>query len=172
MKFRSEKATTFMCRVDEEIKKTDSANGKLPLDFYNAEWFNSHTPGERTVIADSGNVIFLPDASRSIWGQQHKDEKLNDKNFTQKYWDEMTEGYDLSHEISAEEEDKSKNPDSSDLDTTSEEEAENSDEEQINECDGDGLDSQEIQGIARLDRDTGMAHVDNPGCFAVGVASG
>ncbi|MBW0517937.1 hypothetical protein O181_057652 [Austropuccinia psidii MF-1] len=193
LKFRSNKATKFMRRVDEEIEKTDNANGKrtqrrqrvepqspmeslckrvpkgLPLDFYDPEWFNECPSGERTVTADSHNVAFLQDVSKSIRGRQHPDEKLNDRNFTDKYWDEMTEPYDLSHEIAAEEEDDSDESDSTDLDGTSEEL--NKSDEEGNDSDWENLDNQAIQGKVE-DRDTEMAHVEDPGCFAVGVNSG
>ncbi|MBW0592535.1 hypothetical protein O181_132250 [Austropuccinia psidii MF-1] len=77
----------------------------LPIHFYDPSWFNNCPPGQKTTIADSFNVAFLPDASQSIRGIQHPDERLNDQSFTEKYWEECAESYDLSHEIAREDED-------------------------------------------------------------------
>ncbi|MBW0481070.1 hypothetical protein O181_020785 [Austropuccinia psidii MF-1] len=82
----------------------------------------------------------------------------------------MTEPYGLSHKIAAAEEDDSDESDSTDLDGTSEE-LKKSDEEEGNDLDWENLDSQVIQGKVE-DRDTEMAHVEDPGCFSVGVNSG
>ncbi|MBW0497861.1 hypothetical protein O181_037576 [Austropuccinia psidii MF-1] len=107
---RSEKANKFMRRLDEEIEKAQNAEQKvnqrcqchmpadgmasigkyapkgLPIDFYNTYWYNNHTAGQEQSFADSYNVAFLPDTSKSLIGNQHPDERLSDKRFTQKYW--------------------------------------------------------------------------------------
>ncbi|MBW0497880.1 hypothetical protein O181_037595 [Austropuccinia psidii MF-1] len=61
------------------------------------------TAGQKTLTADVFNVAFLPDASESLRGTQHPNERLGDRNFTQKYWDQLIEPYDISHKISNEE---------------------------------------------------------------------
>ncbi|MBW0476128.1 hypothetical protein O181_015843 [Austropuccinia psidii MF-1] len=120
---RSEKANQFMRRIDEEIEKAQNAERKgnqrrqrhmpadgmasiskyapkgLPIDFYDPDWYNNRTAGQKRSFADSYNVAFLPDASKSLLGNQHPDERLSDKRFTQKYWEEVIEAYDISHEM-------------------------------------------------------------------------
>ncbi|MBW0524787.1 hypothetical protein O181_064502 [Austropuccinia psidii MF-1] len=109
MKFHYQNATIFMRRLDEEIEKAEEDNGKsghqrlqevppiqsdsifthipkrLLIDFYDPEWYNSCTAGKRTISADKFNVVFLPDASMSIRGNQHPDENLNDRHLSDKY---------------------------------------------------------------------------------------
>ncbi|MBW0539064.1 hypothetical protein O181_078779 [Austropuccinia psidii MF-1] len=74
----------------------------LPIDFYNSKWFNDFPIGEKTVLADSFKVAFLPNASRYIHGIQHPDKRLSDRKFTKKYWEKCAASYDLSHKISKE----------------------------------------------------------------------
>ncbi|MBW0522694.1 hypothetical protein O181_062409 [Austropuccinia psidii MF-1] len=76
LEYRSEKATIFMHRVDEEIVKAESTSRKksqrrerhiaedgrasirkvtpnsLPIDFYDPDWFNNRTSGQKISIAD------------------------------------------------------------------------------------------------------------------------
>ncbi|MBW0579827.1 hypothetical protein O181_119542 [Austropuccinia psidii MF-1] len=63
------------------------------------KWYNSRTAGKKTISADTFNVAFLPDASLSIRGNQHPYEKLNDRRFNEKYWDQLIEPYNISHNI-------------------------------------------------------------------------
>ncbi|MBW0487587.1 hypothetical protein O181_027302 [Austropuccinia psidii MF-1] len=60
------------------------------------------------------SIAFLPDATKSIWGIKQPDEKLGNKCFSEKYWDEATQPYDLSHKIAAEDDDDESNLDSED----------------------------------------------------------
>ncbi|MBW0473705.1 hypothetical protein O181_013420 [Austropuccinia psidii MF-1] len=99
--YRSQKATTFMRRVDEEIAKAKNIEGKKS---------QKH---ERVEMA------FLPNALQSIRGVQHPNEKLGDKKFTEKHWEKATEQYDLSHEIAAEDEYDESNSDFQDIDSDS-----------------------------------------------------
>ncbi|MBW0562333.1 hypothetical protein O181_102048 [Austropuccinia psidii MF-1] len=48
-------------------------------------------------------VAFLPDATKSLLGKPHPDERLSNKRFTQKHWDEAIKPYDISHEIANDE---------------------------------------------------------------------
>ncbi|MBW0557276.1 hypothetical protein O181_096991 [Austropuccinia psidii MF-1] len=97
-----------MRRVDEKIEKAERIEQKrsrgrnrivmdspsisihsqppkgLPIDFYNPSWFNNCPPGQKTTVADSLNIAFLPDVSQSICGIQNPDKRLNDQNFTEK----------------------------------------------------------------------------------------
>ncbi|MBW0504954.1 hypothetical protein O181_044669 [Austropuccinia psidii MF-1] len=127
--FRSQKANIFMRRVAEEIDKEELIEGKqskrqnqikidspnvstnsqppkgLQIDFYDPTWFNNCPIGKKKILADAFKVSFLPNASQSIRGVQHPDERLSHQNFTEKYWEINTEKYDLSHEIAREDED-------------------------------------------------------------------
>ncbi|MBW0558805.1 hypothetical protein O181_098520 [Austropuccinia psidii MF-1] len=134
-----------MCRVDEEIKKASTNEGKwsqahiciesktanptafghvpkgLPMDFFDPEWFNNCSPAQKTSCANIMSITFLPDILRSIQGKQHPDEKLGDKKFSEKYWEEATKDYDLSHKIAGEDDSSSDSEDfNSDLSPDSE----------------------------------------------------
>ncbi|MBW0481793.1 hypothetical protein O181_021508 [Austropuccinia psidii MF-1] len=52
-------------------------------------------------------IAFLPDASQSICGIQHPDQKMNHKRFYEKYWEQATHKYNLSHEIHGNDSDES-----------------------------------------------------------------
>ncbi|MBW0481479.1 hypothetical protein O181_021194 [Austropuccinia psidii MF-1] len=116
-----------MRRLDEEMGKADQANRSknpkrvqhlpvdgigsisqsipngLPIDFYDPKWFNNRKSGQKRIIADLYMVAFLPDATKSLLGKPHADERLSDKQFTQQHWDEAIKPYDISHEISNDE---------------------------------------------------------------------
>ncbi|MBW0559816.1 hypothetical protein O181_099531 [Austropuccinia psidii MF-1] len=141
--YRSKNATTFMHRVDEEIEKSSrNQRGKsqkhqrirsktappttfgrppkgLPIDFFDPQWFNNCSPAQKPIHADTMRVAFLPDSSQSIRGIQHPDEKLSYKKFSEKYWDELTQKYDLSHEIPADEDDDESNSEDEDIESES-----------------------------------------------------
>ncbi|MBW0558485.1 hypothetical protein O181_098200 [Austropuccinia psidii MF-1] len=111
LNFRSENATKFMRRVDEievnppKLSTYSQPPKGLPIDFYDPKWFNNFPVGQKTVVADAFKVAFLPDASQSIRGIKHPDERLSDRNFTEKYWERCIADYDLSHDIAKEDED-------------------------------------------------------------------
>ncbi|MBW0485161.1 hypothetical protein O181_024876 [Austropuccinia psidii MF-1] len=123
-----------MCCVDKEIqkaKKGTSASQKhihiesknsnptafgqvpqgLPIAFFDPEWYNDCPPAKKTLCDDIISIAFLPDATESIRGIQHPYEKLGNKRFSEKYWDEATQPYDLSHEITAKDDDDESNLD-------------------------------------------------------------
>ncbi|MBW0581405.1 hypothetical protein O181_121120 [Austropuccinia psidii MF-1] len=180
---QSKNASLFMQRVDEEISKAEKDNGKtsnrrerlipdeplksvctrvpkgLPIDFYDPSWFNSRSAGHKTLIADAFNIAFLPDASQSLRGIQHPNERLGDKKFTDKYWDQVIDRYDISHEIPNEEE-----LDDSDEELDTKSEVESTKEE----SDGE----EEVQELAELnqlhDQDTEMEDVREPDAFTHG----
>ncbi|MBW0542055.1 hypothetical protein O181_081770 [Austropuccinia psidii MF-1] len=58
----------------------------------------------KKTACDSFNIALLPNASESLHGIQHPDEKRGDRCFTEKYWDRLILPYDISHEIHQEEE--------------------------------------------------------------------
>ncbi|MBW0478446.1 hypothetical protein O181_018161 [Austropuccinia psidii MF-1] len=159
--YRSQNATTFMRRVDEEIEKASrNQRGKsqkhhriiskdalpttlgrppkgLPIDFFDHQWFNNCSPAQKTIHADTMRVAFLPEASQSIKGIQNPEEKLSDKKFSEKYWDQLTQKYDLSHEIPADEDDDESNSEDEDIESDSRsdidrESTEENEEENIN----------------------------------------
>ncbi|PLW47669.1 hypothetical protein PCASD_04050 [Puccinia coronata f. sp. avenae] len=79
----------------------------LPIDFYDPDWFNDLLPAQKHKAANIWLVNFLPDANQSLLGKQHPDEKLCDSKLINKYWEELTKPYDLSHEIKPVEDDES-----------------------------------------------------------------
>ncbi|MBW0573392.1 hypothetical protein O181_113107 [Austropuccinia psidii MF-1] len=184
--FRSENANKFMRRVDEEIEKADRIEKKilqernqivvdspsisihshppkgLPIDFYNSSWFNNCPPGQKPTVEDSFNVAFLPDASQSIRDIQHPDERPNDQNFTEKYWEKCAESYDLSHEIARE--DKDLESDDSEIINHNSESDDDTGEESLEP------DKNEGQLFDQLsDQDTEMAHAQDLNQFMVGA---
>ncbi|MBW0580121.1 hypothetical protein O181_119836 [Austropuccinia psidii MF-1] len=167
-----------MRRVDEEIEKAERDNGKtsnrrhrlvpdkpvtsicnqvprgLPIDFHEPSWFNNRKAGQKTLTADSFNVAFLPDASESLRGIQHPDERLGDRNFTQKYWDQLIEPYYISHEITNEE----------DLETSGDYNNEINDDSEVVSSE-DKTDNDEVTQEGELnqlvEQDTKMEHAPN-----------
>ncbi|MBW0583621.1 hypothetical protein O181_123336 [Austropuccinia psidii MF-1] len=114
-----------MCNLDEIIKKTYHEEGRrnkhchqihiknppttdfpkapkgLPIDFYNMCWFNEKMLSQRRDLADVGTIAFLRDATKSLEFED-KDEKMGDKSFTDKNWDEATKEYNLDFLFSPE----------------------------------------------------------------------
>ncbi|MBW0520596.1 hypothetical protein O181_060311 [Austropuccinia psidii MF-1] len=66
----------------------------LPIDFYEVHWFNGKLPSQQRILADVGTIAFLRDASKSL-DFTDEDEKMGDKRFTDKNWDEATKKYNL-----------------------------------------------------------------------------
>ncbi|MBW0471069.1 hypothetical protein O181_010784 [Austropuccinia psidii MF-1] len=96
----SENANVFLCRVDEGISKAEGASGK------GSQRSECHlpAPGEGSISKKVPNQLprdftILIDASKCLLEKQHPDERLSDKQFTQKYWDQKIEPYDISHVI-------------------------------------------------------------------------
>ncbi|MBW0586416.1 hypothetical protein O181_126131 [Austropuccinia psidii MF-1] len=145
---------------DEPLKSVCTQVPKgLPIDFYDPSWLNSHSAGQKTIIYDAFNIEFLPDASQSLRGIQHPNERLGDKKFANKYWDQVIDCYDILHEI----------PDEEELDDLDEElETESEVESTKEESDGE----EEVQELAELnqlhDQDTEMEDVREPDDFTHG----
>ncbi|MBW0555995.1 hypothetical protein O181_095710 [Austropuccinia psidii MF-1] len=89
----------------------------MRLDFYRPECFNKIDYGKRFLITNTKQVAIIPTNDIEISKKLNPDEKLGDKAFNKKYWDLVTEPYDLSHEIaeSSEEEDEETESESNDL---------------------------------------------------------
>ncbi|MBW0539241.1 hypothetical protein O181_078956 [Austropuccinia psidii MF-1] len=140
-----------MHRVDEEIEKSSTNEGKqsqahiciesetskptafgrvpkgLPIDFFDPEWFNNSSLAQKTSCANIMSIAFLPDKLQSIRGKQHPEKKLGDKQFSQKYWEEETQDYDLSHKPAGEDdEDHESSSHSENFDSDSSLDSENS----------------------------------------------
>ncbi|MBW0575639.1 hypothetical protein O181_115354 [Austropuccinia psidii MF-1] len=137
MKFCSQNATIFMFRVDEEIEKAEEDNGKS---------------GHRRLQE-------VPPIQRN----ENPDEKPNNRRFSRKYWDQLIEPYDISHEIHPDDEDvKSESNTSAEL-------ARTSSEEDIDSLESDEENDEEyIETNSLLDQDTKMAHALDPNVFSVG----
>ncbi|MBW0519615.1 hypothetical protein O181_059330 [Austropuccinia psidii MF-1] len=143
---RSDKENTLIQRVDEEMSKAENADGKkaqrrdrhippkgkasisktvpkgLPINFYDPEWFNNLPAGQKRTIANCHVIKFLPDASKSLLGTHHSEERLSNKRFTKLNWEEAIKPYNISHEISNNDDlDDSLNKESDDLENLEEE---------------------------------------------------
>ncbi|EFP90156.2 uncharacterized protein PGTG_16004 [Puccinia graminis f. sp. tritici CRL 75-36-700-3] len=136
--FRSKTANTFFCRLDKVMIDTNLVRGKrsqqrrralptkpqptvfprapkrLPLDFYDPEWFNELQPNIKDIVADTNSVAFFPEPANILRGNRHADEKLSDKRFTEKYWDKVTSKYNLDHIINNEDDNSSDDEDNDD----------------------------------------------------------
>ncbi|MBW0520378.1 hypothetical protein O181_060093 [Austropuccinia psidii MF-1] len=150
--------------VDSPITSHYSQPPKgLPIDFYDPAWFNTHPYGKKTVLDDAFNVAFLPDASQCIRGIQHQDERLSNRNFTKKYWEQCTFSYNLSHEITNDNEDSDRNNDEAGISNEISESNDNN-MEKIPEI--QNFEEQEFN--PPLNGDTEMAHKHDLTQFVVG----
>ncbi|MBW0535598.1 hypothetical protein O181_075313 [Austropuccinia psidii MF-1] len=133
----------------------------LPIDFYNLSWFNNFPPGQKTTVADSFNVAFFSDASQSVCGIQHPDERLNNQNLTEKYWGKCAESYELSHEIARE--DKDLESDGSAIIHDNSKSDDDTGEESLEPDKNEGQVYDQLS-----DQDTEMAHAQDLNQFMVG----
>ena len=109
--FRSEAANTFFRRLDDVMKDLDAQEDRrksgrhclrvkngpttifpkapkgLPLDFYDADWFNEKLPAQRQNLANIDLVAFLPNTLDSLCFKDPLD-KLGNTRFMEKQWDE------------------------------------------------------------------------------------
>ncbi|MBW0539232.1 hypothetical protein O181_078947 [Austropuccinia psidii MF-1] len=164
--YRSESANIFFRNLDRKMNESNELAGKsaplrprcrprvpipstfkkapqkMPLDFYRPEWFNKIDYGERFLIANTKQVAFIPTNDIEMSKKLNPDENLGDKAFNKKYWDLVTEPYDLSHEIaeSSEEEDEETESESNDLMDGDSLDLEDSDENQSDDDRAEGDD--------------------------------
>jgi hypothetical protein len=61
----------------------------LPLNFYNPKWFNSLEPSIKEAVTNTKQVAFL------LGTERNKHEDLNDEEFNEAYFDELTGSYNL-----------------------------------------------------------------------------
>ncbi|MBW0509716.1 hypothetical protein O181_049431 [Austropuccinia psidii MF-1] len=94
----------------------------MPLDFYTPDWFNKLKYAQRSSIANARQVAFVPLSIVEMSKNIHPDENLCDKAFNEKYWEAVTQPYNLSHEGA----ESSNNNDDDD---------ENSEENEYSDCD-------------------------------------
>ncbi|MBW0579787.1 hypothetical protein O181_119502 [Austropuccinia psidii MF-1] len=115
----------------------------------------NHSAGQKTITADAFNVSFLPNASKSLRGAQHPDERVGDRKFTNKYWDQLIEPYNISHEIPNEEE----------LDETYE-------DSEVGSSEDESYEEEEVQEVAQSNQlcneDTPMAQAPEADYFNTG----
>ncbi|MBW0475815.1 hypothetical protein O181_015530 [Austropuccinia psidii MF-1] len=131
----------------------------LPIKFYDTTWFNSRTPGQKTVISDFFNVAFLPNSSASIQGVHHANKILRNRKFTETYWEKVIGPYDISHEITNDDSDETEGELSDGSDVVSSEEE--SEEEEVEEA------SKEGEFNLELEKDTEMAHAQDLDFYTV-----
>ncbi|KAA1135919.1 hypothetical protein PGTUg99_032904 [Puccinia graminis f. sp. tritici] len=173
--FRSRAANIFFTRLDDVMKRSALEEGKrdqgrrrirvqdapmtlfpkapkgMPLDFYDAEWYNSKLPAQRQDLANIDVVAFLKNPNNSL---RFKDaaEKMGDKRFSEERWDEATKEYNLDFRIHEETESGSENDDdgdgtSIDLEHTSGGEDEEEDEEYEEEDDDEEDDDEQDDDV-------------------------
>lgn len=188
--FRSENATKFFRRLDAAMLKADGFKGKrvqrrkrlppkppqdtifpkppkgLPLDFYDPDWFNDLLPQQKLEFADTRKVAFLPDADKSLMGKQLAIEKLSDKQFVNKFFDQISKPYDLTHEIENFDEDDGETDNEDDESFAGEEidlahtSGSDEEEEEMNDEDADFVDDEEMES-AEEENDEGDADEDD-----------
>ncbi|MBW0507410.1 hypothetical protein O181_047125 [Austropuccinia psidii MF-1] len=66
----------------------------FPIDCYEVHWFDGKLPSQQRNLADVGTMEFLTHASKSL-DFTNEDEKMGDKRFTDKNWNEATKKYNL-----------------------------------------------------------------------------
>ncbi|KAG0143060.1 hypothetical protein CROQUDRAFT_49347, partial [Cronartium quercuum f. sp. fusiforme G11] len=133
LKYRSKNVNKFMCQLDMAMLKDAKLNGtlsrrrvrklpkvpqpslfvkppkQLPIDFYNPVWYEGLGEGQKQRIANTDEVAFLPNAF------DHPDKKLGDKAFIAKYYDILTQPYNLLAEADVDEDKDDENDDSEDI---------------------------------------------------------
>ncbi|MBW0556913.1 hypothetical protein O181_096628 [Austropuccinia psidii MF-1] len=68
------------------------------MDYYSQRWYKKLSPHEKRIYPDRKNVAFLPDAEDSLQPKRHPDEKCTDKQFNEKYREEVAKLFELSDE--------------------------------------------------------------------------
>lgn len=138
LEFRSENANAFFLRLTQEMEKNDRIEGKrpqgrvrrrpktavistiarppgnMPIDFFEPAWFNELSGAQKTKLADAYRVSLLPNAKLSFCAVSAGDERLGDKAFIAKYWDQITGFYDLTHVMGEDEDEESEDEDDPD----------------------------------------------------------
>ncbi|MBW0575178.1 hypothetical protein O181_114893 [Austropuccinia psidii MF-1] len=118
----SDTANVFFRNLDRQMKENNKIFGKsaplcpqcqpiipifsastkvprnMPLDFYPPDWLNKLNYAQRFSIANARKVAFVPLSIVEMSNKIHTDENLRDKAFNEKYWEAVTQPYDLSHE--------------------------------------------------------------------------
>ncbi|MBW0462098.1 hypothetical protein O181_001813 [Austropuccinia psidii MF-1] len=117
--YRSDSATAFFRRLDSKIKDVDRMMGRrsyqrirrrpkkpilskfektpknIPIDFYRPEWFNEKNHSQKIMVADLGEVAFVPTKNLPPGSKEHPDERLGDLTFSNKYWDSVSKDYQI-----------------------------------------------------------------------------
>ncbi|MBW0544683.1 hypothetical protein O181_084398 [Austropuccinia psidii MF-1] len=160
--YRSESANLFFRGLDRKMTQNNKILGKppprhprcrpivpipsqfmkapkgMPLDFYSPDWFNQRDYSERLFVANSRQVAFIP-TDIEMSNETHPDERIHDKAFNQKYWEVVSQPYDLLHEIAYSSDEQEDDDDESEVNQYSdgdvidlgESESEESDEENV-----------------------------------------
>ncbi|KAG0142862.1 hypothetical protein CROQUDRAFT_49646, partial [Cronartium quercuum f. sp. fusiforme G11] len=137
LEYQSKNVNKFMHQLDSAMLKDAKMNGTLsqqcvcklpkipqpsllvkppkwlPIDFYDLVWYKGLGDGLKSRIADTSEVAFLPDALQSF--SNHPDKKLSDKAFIAKYYDILTQPYNLLAEVDVDEDEDDANDDSEDI---------------------------------------------------------
>ncbi|MBW0504676.1 hypothetical protein O181_044391 [Austropuccinia psidii MF-1] len=160
--YRSDSPDIFFQNLDQKMHQNEILGGKndekephcqpkapipskmtkapklMPLDFYPPEWYKKLDYYESLINADTKNVAFIPTSDFQMSQQVNKNELIGDSKFNKKYWDIVTQPYDLFHEIAE-----------------SSNEYQDSEERKMNEfSDGDVIDMQESNNKSMEDSDS------------------
>ncbi|KAI9626414.1 hypothetical protein H4Q26_017877 [Puccinia striiformis f. sp. tritici PST-130] len=172
LNYRSANATKFFRRLDKLMLEDDQVNNRKPrrkrlfmktgpasifrkaprghpLDFYDPNWFNKRAAQLRTKDVNTQQVVFLPDASKSLIRRNAPLENLTDKEFSDQFFTQLTAPYDLTHVIKDPAED----------DNDSEEDNGNS-EEYIDDLEEDNDDLEEDNDDSEEDNDEHFEDAD------------
>ncbi|MBW0523890.1 hypothetical protein O181_063605 [Austropuccinia psidii MF-1] len=152
--YRSRKANVFFRKLDEMMASSQNksqttshmrtrllpkipvqsahkvAPRGLPLDFYHIKWFKGRNPMEKRTIPDLKSVAFLPNPEEALNVQNHPDEKLSNKAFNKKYWEESSKPYALQDESESEDDEESSGEDGESIDLEAPSENESGGEEE------------------------------------------
>ncbi|MBW0541664.1 hypothetical protein O181_081379 [Austropuccinia psidii MF-1] len=118
LSFQSESDNIFMRKLDRLISKTETDEGKrsqgqyrihvknppqtmfttapkgLPLDIYEAKWYNTKLPEQCQNIADWKKVAFLQNP-KCLLEFTLPDKKIGDQSFNDKNWEVLAKDYNL-----------------------------------------------------------------------------
>ncbi|MBW0558917.1 hypothetical protein O181_098632 [Austropuccinia psidii MF-1] len=69
------------------FSKFEKTPKNIPIDFYRPDWFNKKNHSQKIMVADLGEVAFVPTKNLPPGSKEHPDERLGDLTFSNKYWD-------------------------------------------------------------------------------------
>ncbi|MBW0475876.1 hypothetical protein O181_015591 [Austropuccinia psidii MF-1] len=145
----SQNATTFICRVDEEIAKA-STNQRGKSQKHQCIISKAALPTTFGWPPKGLRIDFFDH-------QWHPNEKLSDKKFSEIYWDQLTQKYDLSHETTTYEDGHESNSEDEDIESDPSSNIDRESSEENEEEENRNLDSDEEMA----DKSQAVGHFSN-----------